>query len=92
MDEMLFQVFAENAGRYLDAIDRLAAGSAGGSLGTELARLAGAWRALLEQHRPTGPRGRCTGCRPRLGARRRGAMCGVWKVANAYFTRRPEPE
>jgi len=90
VDEMLFQVFEENAVRYLNAVDQLATSPAAAQVAEELRRLARAWRALLELHRPTGSRGRCAGCRPRLGARRQGSMCGVWKVANAYFTRHPE--
>lgn len=98
MDEMLFRVFAENAGRYLDAVDKLAdrftttpaSRQAGAVLSDELRRLVAAWRALLDLHRPEGPRARCAGCTARLSAlRRRPAMCSVWKVANAYFVRAP---
>ena len=80
MDEMLYRVFAESVGRYLDGVDRLVAESAGRPLADEARRLAAAWRALLELHHPAGRR--CAGC-----ARGR-AMCGVWRVANAYFVRR----
>ncbi len=80
MDELLYRVFAESVGRYLDGVDRLARGEPSRPLADEARRLAAAWRALLEQHRPAGRR--CTGC----GRRR--SMCGVWRVASAYFVRR----
>lgn len=91
MDEMLFRVFAEAVGRYLDAVDRLAATQHAAQTGPELRRMAAAWRALLHAHQPTGPRARCGGCGYRHFGRagpRRGAMCSVWRVATAYFTRR----
>jgi len=78
VDELLFRVFAENVGRYLDGVDRLAASESG--LAHETRRLAAAWRALLELHGTTGRR--CAGC-----AHRR-SMCSVWRVAHAYFVRR----
>lgn len=79
---MLYRVFAESVGRYLDGVDRLGAvaDSAARPLSVEARRLVAAWRALLELHETTGRR--CTGC-----ARRR-SMCSVWRVANAYFVRR----
>jgi hypothetical protein len=80
VDELLYRVFAESVGRYLDRVDRLVAESAGRPLADEARRLVAAWRALLELHHPAGRR--CAGC-----ARRR-AMCGVWRVAGAYFVRR----
>ncbi|MGH3880373.1 MAG: hypothetical protein ACRDSK_25405 [Actinophytocola sp.] len=80
MDELLYRVFAENVGRYLDGVDRLAAGESGRPLAHETRRLAAAWRALLELHGTTGRR--CAGC-----AHRR-SMCSVWRVAHAYFVRR----
>lgn len=85
MDELLFRVFAESVGRYLDAVDGLARGEAAGqrSLAVEARRLVAAWRALLHQHQPAA-RGRCGGC----GRRRPGVRCGVWRVAHAYFVRR----
>jgi hypothetical protein len=92
VDEMLYRVFAESVDEYLERVDRLvaellagsavsAAGSVARPLADETRRLVAAWRALLELHRPAGRR-RCAGC-----ARRR-AMCGAWRVANAYFVRR----
>jgi hypothetical protein len=81
VDEILFQVFAEGVGRYLDAVDRLAAAQPA-SARAELRRLAAAWRELLGEHRPEGGRRRCTGCA------RRAAMCSVWRVAAAYFIRK----
>ena len=80
MDEMLYRVFAESVGRYLDGVERLVADAPARPLADEARRLVAAWRALLELHTPTGRR--CSGC-----ARRRG-MCSVWRVANAYFVRR----
>ena len=80
MDEILFQALAEGVGRYLDAVERLA-GTQPTAAGTELRRLAAAWRALLGMHEPAGRR-RCPGCRAR------GGMCGVWRVATAYFVRK----
>ncbi|TDV41372.1 hypothetical protein [Actinophytocola oryzae] len=77
MDEVLFGVLAENVGRHLDGLDRRVAHS------EELRRLVAAWRTLLDLHRPGGRRGRCTGC---VESRQR-AMCTVWRVANAFFTR-----
>ena len=73
MDEVLYGVFAENVGRYLDEVDR--------GHSEDLRRLVAAWRALLDLHRPEGRRGRCAGCRTSHG----GAMCNVWRVANAFF-------
>jgi hypothetical protein len=81
VDEILFQVFAENIGRYLDAVDRLGAAQTTAA-GTELRRLAAAWRALLGLHEPAGTRRRCGGCAHTKG------MCTVWRVAGAYFVRR----
>ena len=113
MDEMLYRVFAEAVGRYLDRLGaepagpplaaepggwthapesagRLHAAELGGPplaaesvvrlLAVEARRLVAAWRALLALHNPVGRR--CAGC-----AHGR-AMCGVWRVANAYFVRR----
>lgn len=77
---MLYRVFAETVGRYLDGVDRLGAEHASRPLADEARRLVAAWRALLELHRPEGRR--CAAC-----ARRR-SMCSVWRVANAYFVRR----
>ncbi|HWM02993.1 MAG TPA: hypothetical protein VNP92_11740 [Actinophytocola sp.] len=82
MDEMLFRVFAESVGRYLDAVDRSVVADT--PLAMETRRLVAAWRALLRLHQP-GRGGRCGGCGRRGG---RKAMCGVWRVANAYFVRR----
>ncbi|MCA1847242.1 MAG: hypothetical protein LC792_29440 [Actinobacteria bacterium] len=81
MDEILFQVLAEGVGRYLDMVDRLAAGQPVAAR-SELRRLSAAWRAVLDQHRPGGSRGRCSGCDRQTG------MCPVWRVAGAYFLRR----
>jgi hypothetical protein len=81
VDEILFRALAEGIGRYLDAVDRLAAGQPKPA-GVELRRMSAAWRALLRQHRPAGARGHCAGCE------RRAAMCTVWRVAAAYFIRR----
>ena len=80
MDEMLYRVFAETVGRYLDGVDRLVAESPARPLADEARRLAAAWRVLLELHRPSGRR--CAGCG------RGPSMCSVWRVANAYFVRR----
>ena len=81
MDEILFQVLAENVGRYLDAVDRLAKAQTP-LVGNELRRLAAAWRALLHLHRPSGSRRKpCSGCGDK-------AMCTAWRVAGAYFVRR----
>ena len=80
VDEILFQVLAEGVGRYLDSVERLAGAQPATVAGAELRRLAAAWRALLGMHEPAGRR-RCGGCRARDG------MCGVWRVAGAYFVR-----
>jgi hypothetical protein len=80
VDEMLYRVFAESVGRYLDGVERLVAESPARPLADEARRLVAAWRTLLESHVPAGRR--CAGC-----ARRR-AMCEVWRVASAYFVRR----
>ncbi|MGH3762923.1 hypothetical protein [Actinophytocola sp.] len=80
MDELLYRIFAENVGRYLDGVDRLVANASARPVATEARRLVAAWRAILELHGPAGRR--CAGC-----ARRR-SMCSVWRVANAYFVRR----
>lgn len=87
MDEMLFGVLAEGVGRYLDAVDRMVAPEAARQrpLAVEVHRLVAAWRALLDLHQPGVRGGGCGGC---ARQRRRGAMCGVWRVANAYFVRR----
>lgn len=74
MDEMLFRVLAEAVNRYLDRVERSVSVS-------EARRMVAAWRALLRQHVPAGCR--CPGCR-----QRRGAMCGVWRVASGFFLRR----
>lgn len=79
MDEVLFGVFAENVGRYLDGVDRRAGYS------EELRVLVAAWRALLDLHRPAGRRGCCEGCA--AAHHRAGGMCSVWRVANAFFVR-----
>ncbi|HEV2779926.1 MAG TPA: hypothetical protein VGX25_11065 [Actinophytocola sp.] len=81
MDEILFRALAEGVGRYLDAVERLAAAQPRPA-GSELRRMSAAWRALLGLHRPDGARGRCSGCE------RRAAMCTAWRVAAAYFLRR----
>lgn len=83
MDEVLFGVLAENVGTYLDGIDRHGRVE-------ELRRLVAAWRAILDIHRPGGRHGRCQGCGPPArGPFGRGndGMCGVWRVANAFFVR-----
>ena len=79
MDEVLFGVLAENIGKYLDAVDRRAEHS------EELRLLVAAWRALLDLHRPEGRRGSCAGCA--AARHRKGGMCSVWRVANAFFIR-----
>lgn len=79
MDEILFGVLAESVGRYLDAVERLASAQPPVA-GTELRRLAAAWRALLGLHEPAGAK-KCGGCR------KRHHMCSVWRVATAYFVR-----
>ena len=79
MDEVLYGVFAENVSRYLDGVD------GGPHQPEELRRLVAAWRALLDLHHPAGSRGRCAGCAE--SRRHRGAMCNVWRVANAFFIR-----
>ncbi len=79
MDEVLFGVLAENIGSYLDGVERRAGRS------EELLRLVAAWRALLDLHRPEGRRGGCGGCA--RARHRRGGMCSVWRVANAFFVR-----
>jgi hypothetical protein len=76
VDEVLFGVLAENIGRYLDRADRFAAHQ------EELRRVVAAWRALLDLHRPSERRGRCSGC-----AKKSHSMCSVWRVANAFFIR-----
>ena len=80
VDEVLFGVFAENVGRYLDGVDRRA-----GHSSEELRLLVAAWRALLDLHRPEGRRGSCEGCA--AARHRKGGMCSVWRVANAFFIR-----
>lgn len=77
---MLYRVFAESVGRYLDGVERLVADAAGRPPAEDARRLVAAWRALLALHGQDGRR--CAGC-----ARRR-RMCSVWRVANAYFVRR----
>lgn len=77
---MLYRIFAESVGRYLDGVDRMVAESAARPLADEARRLAAAWRALLELHGAAGRR--CAAC-----ARGR-SMCSVWQVAHAYFVRR----
>lgn len=79
MDEVLFGVLAENVERYLDGVGRRTGHP------EELRVLVAAWRALLDLHRPQGRRGSCAGCA--ASRRRRGGMCGVWRVANAFFIR-----
>jgi len=79
VDEVLFGVLAENIGKYLDGVDRRAGHS------EEVRLLVAAWRALLDLHRPEGRRGRCEGCAAARG--RTSGMCGVWRVANAFFIR-----
>jgi hypothetical protein len=74
VDEVLFGVLAEAVAEYLDAVDRAPSGR-------DAWRLAAAWRALLGAHRAVG-RG-CPACRGR-----RGAFCGVWRVAVGYFLHR----
>ncbi|MGH3322684.1 MAG: hypothetical protein ACRDN9_21410 [Streptosporangiaceae bacterium] len=74
MDEVLFGVLADAVAEYLDAIEREPSAQ-------ETHRMVAAWRALLRLHRATG-RG-CAGCRGR-----RGAFCGVWRVAVGYFVHR----
>ncbi|KAA2264638.1 hypothetical protein F0L68_05950 [Solihabitans fulvus] len=81
MDDVLWGLLRERIGYFLDAADRAAASQwSGGPLETR--RLVAAWRALLRQHRPA-RRGGCLGC-----GRRGGGMCGVWRVASAYFVHR----
>jgi hypothetical protein len=75
VEELFYRLLAEHVGRYLESVDRLASARRA-PLAGEAHRLVAAWRALLELHGP----GRC-GCR-------RG-MCSVWRVASAYFVRRP---
>jgi hypothetical protein len=80
VDEVLFGVLAESVGRYLDAVERLAARQPVEAR-SELCRLSAAWRAVLGMHRLAGTR-RCAGCANRTG------VCSVWRVAGAYFLRR----
>lgn len=82
MDETLFRALSERVGGYLEAVDRLARAQPE-EVGSELRRLAAAWRALLGPHAPAGRRGRCAAC----GRRGRSGMCAVWRVATAYFVR-----
>jgi hypothetical protein len=84
VDEILFQVLAEGVGRYLDAVDRLAA-TQQVAAGSELRLLSAAWRALLGLHQPSSTRRRCSSCG------RKAAMCTVWRVASSYFVRRVPP-
>jgi hypothetical protein len=77
VDEVLFGVLAENIARYLDGVDQ--------GHSEDVRRLVAAWHALLDLHRPAGRRGRCAGCAE--SHRRGGAMCNVWRVANAFFIR-----
>ena len=83
VDEVLFGVLAENVGKYLDGVERLAQQARA----EELRRLVAAWRAVLDIHRPAGRRGRCAGCAP--AGRGGAAMCSVWRVASAFFLRGP---
>jgi hypothetical protein len=78
VDELLYRVFAESVGRYLDGVERRLCGEP--ALVEEARRLVAAWRALLELHEPAGRR--CRACA------RRHSMCSVWRVASAYFVRR----
>jgi hypothetical protein len=78
VDEILFQVLAEGVGRYLDAVDRLAA-TQQVAAGSELRRMSAAWRALLGMHKPSRTRRGCSSCG------RKGAMCTVWRVASSYL-------
>ncbi|HEX3788150.1 MAG TPA: hypothetical protein VHW44_09835 [Pseudonocardiaceae bacterium] len=77
MDEVLFGILADNVGRYLEAVDRLAVADPR----AELRRLVAAWRALLTAHRPDGSGG-CAGDRQPGD---RSGLCQVWRVACAYF-------
>jgi len=81
VDELLGRLFVEAVSRYLDGVDH-AASQRRCAAGTELRRMASAWRALLVLHGEQGPSGRCSGC----AAGRR--LCTVWRVANAYFATR----
>jgi hypothetical protein len=80
VDEVLFGVLTEHVGNYLAGVER------GMAEPDDLRRLAAAWRALLDQHRPAGRRGRCKGCAD--SHRHSVAMCNVWRVANAFFIRK----
>jgi hypothetical protein len=75
VDEVLFGVLAESVVDYLDGIAR------GRARPDDVRRLAAAWQALLDLHRPGGRRGRCTGCH-------KDTMCTVWRVAHAFFVRK----
>ncbi|MGB3440284.1 MAG: hypothetical protein WBA97_16175 [Actinophytocola sp.] len=79
MDEVLFGVLAENIGKFLDGVDRRAGHT------EEVRLLVAAWRAMLDLHRPEGRRGGCAGCA--AARHRKGGMCDVWRVANAFFIR-----
>jgi hypothetical protein len=79
VDEVLFGVLAENITKHLDRVDRDTTYS------EDLRRVVAAWRALLDLHHPEGRRGRCAGCVE--STNRRGTMCTVWRVANAFFIR-----
>jgi hypothetical protein len=83
VDEVLSGAGAEDVGRYLEHVDRLARRADAAQVAEELHRLTAAWRALLDIHRPTGRRGRCACCRGTT-------TCTVWRVANAFFVRAPE--
>ncbi|MGH3451642.1 MAG: hypothetical protein ACRDQW_13145 [Haloechinothrix sp.] len=81
MDEW-FGLFAATVWRYLDGLAERST-SEPPPTGSDMRKLAGAWRALLSLHE-VGADGRCRACR-----RQHGEACTVWQVAIGYFVRRP---
>jgi len=97
VDEILFRVLADGVLEYLRGSTRRGAGTGPpaadrGSRPADVARLVGAWVALLRMHE-LDESGRCALCsRARGGLLRRrlesSQLCSVWQVAVAYFLRR----
>ena len=86
MDEVLTAALRGAVFGRLDYLDRLAQKgdeqSKAALADTEIARLTGAWRALLADHAPD-ETGQCGACRTRLWRRR--IRCTVWKAAYCHL-------
>jgi hypothetical protein len=89
MDERLSRILRERVEAYLGEVERVLRGADPGAawpaVRVRLLPLAAAWRNLLTQH-GSGLRGRCRHCDRVFRLRRqRGALCSVWRTANAYL-------